>query len=287
MQAGRVLLYSDVKTAHNDGEYTLATRIDRNGRLPIYHQIALGLQRRIARQEWTVGDRLPSENELADAYEVSRVTIRQALTELEKDDIVVRQRPSGTFVKKVPETLSPTVGVMVDITSSLREAGHETEITTLGMDVVNDVPEATREFLGTGANDGHIIIKRLITVDHSPFAWIQNILSLRRYPSLPERGLSNNSVRQTLFDLDGATTGSSDHWIQVAATTPEDVELLNVAPESVIMKLDTAFSDQHHVPLVYMCTRLITDQMRLHLVPLKPENLLDPVDASESPTSTP
>lgn len=282
-----ILLYSEVEIADNGREYTLVTRIDRNGKLPIYHQVALGLQRRIARQEWKVGDKLPNELELADAYDVSRVTIRQALTELEKDDIVVRQRPSGTFVNKIPATLSPTVGVMVDITSSLREAGHDTEITTIGLDVIYDVPDETREFLGTTPGDGHVVIKRLITVDHSPFAWIQNILSLHRYPQLPERGLSNNSVRQTLFDLDGAITGSSDHWIQVAAATPEDVELLNVAHQSVIMKLDTAFVDQHHVPLVYMCTRLITDQMRLHLVPLRPENLLDPVGDNESLASTP
>lgn len=274
--------YSDVEIVDNDGEYILVTPIDRNGKLPIYHQIALGLQRRIARQEWNVGDKLPSEFDLADAYEVSRVTIRRALTELEKDEIVVRQRPTGTFVNKTPAMLSPTVGIMVDITSSLREAGHETEITTMGLDVTYDVPDETRVFLGTTANDGHVVIKRLITVDQSPFAWIQNILSLRRYPDLPERGLSNNSVQQTLFDLDGATTGSSDHWIRVAAATPEDVELLRVTPDSVIMKLDTAFSDQDHVPLVYMCTRLITDQMRLHLVPLKPENLLDPVGDKKS-----
>lgn len=254
----------------------MSTRIDRNGRLPIYHQIELSLQRRIARQEWGVGDKLPSEYELADAYEVSRVTIRQALTELEKDGIVIRKRPSGTFVSKTPATLSPTVGVMVDITASLRSAGHETDIMTLGMGVTEDVPDAAKEFLGTVNENGHIVISRLITVDHSPFAWIRNILSLKRFPDLPARGLKNNSVQQTLFDMYGARAGSSDHWIQIATANSQDVELLAVTPDSIIMQLDTAFVDQDNAPMVFMCTRLITEQMRLHLKSSKTAPLLDP-----------
>lgn len=254
----------------------MGLHIDRNGRLPIYHQIALSLQRRIARREWSLGDKLPSEYDLADAYEVSRVTIRQALTELEKDEIVIRQRPSGTFVNRIPETLSPTVGMMVDITSSLRNAGHETDITTLGMDVVYAISKEAREFLNTREDDGHIVIRRLITVDHAPFAWIENILSLNRFPDLPEDGLLNNSVQQTLFERYGVKAGSSDHWIQIASATSEDVELLNVTPDSVIMKLDTAFVDQNLAPMVFMCTRLITDQMRLHLMSSKSGPLLDP-----------
>ena len=258
------------------GERALSTLIDRNGKLPIYHQIALSLQRRIARQEWGIGDRLPSEIELADAYEVSRVTVRQALTELEKDRIVVRHRPSGTFVKRVPETLSPTIGMMVDITASLRNAGHDSQIETLDLDLVTDVPDEARTFLGTENCEGHVVIRRLITVDHAPFAWIQNHLSPMRFPDLAAKGLINNSVRQTLLDRYGLTTGSSDHWIQVAEANDQDVALLNVAPRSTIMKLDTAFMDQHNEPMVFMCTRLITDQMRLHLVSGTSEPSLDP-----------
>lgn len=248
----------------------MTTAIDRDGRLPIYHQVALSLQRRIARQEWRVGDKLPSEYELADTYEVSRVTVRQALTELEKEGIVVRRRPTGTFVAKTPKTLSPTVGMMVDITSSLRNAGHNTDIVTVDMDESRDVPDVASEFLGTSEADGHVVIRRLITVDHSPFAWIQNILSMKRFPDLLERGLKNNSVQQTLFDYYGVKAASSDHWLQVTQATDEDVQLLGVEPDSMIMGLDTAFVDQLDIPMVFMCTRLITDQMRLHLKSSRP-----------------
>lgn len=244
---------------------TVAMSIDRDGKLPIYHQVALSLQRRIARQEWKVGDKLPSEYDLADAYEVSRVTVRQALTELEKEGIVVRKRPSGTFVETIPKTLSPTVGVMVDITTSLHNAGHDTDIQTVGIEESHDVPEVAREFLDTDESNGYIVIKRLITVDHSPFAWIQNILSRNRFPDLVERGLINNSVQQTLLDVYGVKAASSDHWIQVTKAGGEDVELLSVESESMILRLDTAFVDQFDNPMVFMCTRLITDQMRLHL----------------------
>lgn len=47
------------------------------------------------------GQKLPSEQELAEMYQVSRVTIRQSLKHLEDENYLVRERGKGTFVKKV------------------------------------------------------------------------------------------------------------------------------------------------------------------------------------------
>jgi len=75
--------------------------IDRDSPIPVYFQIALDLQQRISNREWQANNQLPSEPELASQYQVSRMTVRQAIAELVKDGILVRRRGNGTFVNRV------------------------------------------------------------------------------------------------------------------------------------------------------------------------------------------
>jgi len=66
--------------------------IDRNSPVPAYYQIQLDLSDRIQRGEWNDRKQLPSESTLAEQYAVSRITLRQALAELEKDQEIARLR---------------------------------------------------------------------------------------------------------------------------------------------------------------------------------------------------
>ena len=66
---------------------------------PAYRRIQYALQKRIeALAELQPGDAVPSERELARSYEVSLMTARHALAELEHQGLVDRRRGAGTFV---------------------------------------------------------------------------------------------------------------------------------------------------------------------------------------------
>jgi len=65
-------------------------------------QLAMLLRRRITSGAWPVGERLPNLNELAAEFEVSRVTMQQALTELANEGLILRRRGQGTIVTAAP-----------------------------------------------------------------------------------------------------------------------------------------------------------------------------------------
>lgn len=67
---------------------------------PKYKLIYQILKNSIITQEIPIGAKLPSENQLAQDYKVSRITSKRALTELENDGLVVRKAGIGTIVKK-------------------------------------------------------------------------------------------------------------------------------------------------------------------------------------------
>ena len=67
---------------------------------PIYKIIESDIKLKITQGELKSGDLVPSENELKDQYEVSRMTVRQALNNLVNDGYLYRHKGKGTFISQ-------------------------------------------------------------------------------------------------------------------------------------------------------------------------------------------
>lgn len=72
--------------------------LDRAAPVPLYYQLRQALLSEIRRTGLKPGDQLPTELEIERRYQVSRSTIRQAITDLVVDGIVERIQGKGTFV---------------------------------------------------------------------------------------------------------------------------------------------------------------------------------------------
>jgi len=67
-------------------------------RVPLYQQVREYLLDGIRSSKWKDGDMLPSENQLAEVLNVSRITIKQALSDLVSEGLVYRIQGKGTFL---------------------------------------------------------------------------------------------------------------------------------------------------------------------------------------------
>src|ERR1039457_1632563 len=72
--------------------------LDKNSFTPMYFQIQSHLLKMIQSGELRAGDSVPSEEELARVYGVSRMTSRQALQSLKSQGYAAGQKGRGTFV---------------------------------------------------------------------------------------------------------------------------------------------------------------------------------------------
>ncbi|MFP4027377.1 MAG: GntR family transcriptional regulator [Candidatus Brocadiia bacterium] len=63
-----------------------------------YEKVAEDLRRQVSSGQLTPGDQLPTENALAEQYEINRQTVRRALSLLADEGIIVREKGRGTFV---------------------------------------------------------------------------------------------------------------------------------------------------------------------------------------------
>lgn len=142
-----------------------AGSIDPSSITPMYKQVASIISEGIRKGELKVGEKLPSEFELMKDFNVSRVTIRGAISELVTDGLLVRSQGKGTFVapQKKLQSANDTTG----LTDSCRQAGKVLKSQVLSVEYAYPT-HADSEFLAVDESQQVIEIKRLRYIDGHP-----------------------------------------------------------------------------------------------------------------------
>ena len=74
--------------------------LDKDLAVPLYHQLQNVLKAEIESGRWRSDERLPSEQEIAKRFHVSKITVRQALQKLSQLSYIRREQGRGTFVAR-------------------------------------------------------------------------------------------------------------------------------------------------------------------------------------------
>ncbi|MGE4610386.1 MAG: GntR family transcriptional regulator [Paracoccaceae bacterium] len=165
---------------------------------------------------------LPSEREMAEIADVSRVTIRKAIKVLVDDNLVVQHRGSGTFVAPPIQKLEHSLSRLTSFTEDMERRGKTSESTIILADVFNPSPD---EIFALGLMSGQMIarIERLRCADGQPMAIERSSISSDVLPH-PE------NVSQSLYDILDEQNLRPVRAIQKISATilnNEQAELLN------------------------------------------------------------
>lgn len=136
--------------------------IDKNSPIPVYYQLKEIIKEKIIQGIWQVGQCIASERELTETYGVSRMTVRQALGELVKEGLLIREKGKGTFVCE-PKVKQEDMMSFSDI---IKKAGRKLITRVIEFEVIN-TPE---ELADTFEADKIYKINRLRIVDEEPVA---------------------------------------------------------------------------------------------------------------------
>jgi len=181
-----------------------------------YQRLALDIRSAILAGSLRPGDRLV-EGDLADKFEVSRGTVREALRLLASQDLVetIRGRTGGTFVARIrPEAISDylrtSVGVLLthdDLAlSDLVEVRQVIEPFAAGLAAARHEPgpvETLRELHVSATSPRR---------DELNWEWHREVLRLRGNPLLPALALPVYELLNTRFDR---RTGRRGHWRRI------------------------------------------------------------------------
>ena len=115
------------------------------GAMPMYLQIYQILKKDILSNVYVKGELIPSEALLQKKYDVSRITARQAIAQLEQDGLVERARGKGTRVK-MQDRIEEDLLHIKSFTDEMRERGMEPGTSYAHMEIVNADRECAQIF---------------------------------------------------------------------------------------------------------------------------------------------
>lgn len=93
--------------------------MEQNSYIPFYIQVKKYIENKINSGEWQPGERIPTEQELQQMFNMSRITVRQAISQLENIGLVVKKQGKGTYVSfaKISHNLLNLTSFTEDITA--------------------------------------------------------------------------------------------------------------------------------------------------------------------------
>ena len=139
-------------------------------------QIVRILVDRIKNGIYESGSQLPTENELAEEFEVSRSTIRHSMGILNERRLIFRQQGIGTFVSRIPRISNP-LNTAVDFNYWIEGFGRRPSVEFLDAKVFKP-SKRIEEKLMLQAGDMVFSTKKIFTADGDPLIYVENSIPL-------------------------------------------------------------------------------------------------------------
>jgi GntR family transcriptional regulator len=222
--------------------------IDKHSPFPIYYQIQEWVKTRIDEGKLKPGDKIPSENELCEQFEVSRMTIRQAINNLVEQGYLHRKRGIGTFVQlpKVEQKLQSMTG----FTEDMLARGLRPSSELLSFQIVSATAKVAQKLQ---LEEGSPVyeVRRIRLADEEPIALETTYLS----PSLV-KGINEEILQYSLYEHLEQNLGykltRATQTIEASVATEDEAWYLNInkkAPVLVVEQVSYAVGD---LPLEYV-----------------------------------
>ncbi len=236
--------------------------LDRESPIALYYQIAVDMRQRIARGEWNLSQRIPSEIELSEEYSVSRMTLRQALAYLEKEGVLSRKRGLGTFVEQNP---AATLNFPLSFTRQMQELGFSTSVELVRAALISEIQPEVSLILGLAEGEKIAYFERLFFANHQPVAIIKSMLPDHLCPGITEQALIDDSLSTTLGKSYRLYPAQFDQWLSTARLSDAEAELLALPNGSTSLGIKTISYTEDGTVIEYAQTYSIQEQLALHI----------------------
>ncbi|HWO78493.1 MAG TPA: GntR family transcriptional regulator [Bacillus sp. (in: firmicutes)] len=201
---------------------------------------------------------LPTESELCEIFEVSRMTVRQALDELVREGFLERQSGSGTFVKTL--RLKGRLRTIQSFSGELALMGKSTSTKLIGVDVVQPDEEIFNKLQLSGKMKA-LQIRRIRYVDEEPIAYQNSYLPFPLLESLLHENLNHWSLYDLLQEKYKLTMSHGIENIQAIVMPRSIAPYLQCLPEAACFHVSRlSFVKEYETPIEYVETILRGDK---------------------------
>lgn len=165
--------------------------LNRNDSMPLYIQLKNIIREKISTGEWAPNHMIPSENELSRIYGISRMTVRNVITQFVTEGFLYRIQGKGTFVSESKYEITSTH--YVGIREQLERQGHEvkTHLISCTKTYANDFLSKKMNLL---PGEELFKIKRIRSANGMNISYHKSFIPVSLCPHLNEKDLQNRQL---------------------------------------------------------------------------------------------
>ena len=224
-------------------------RLRKSSPVPLYFQLKRTIEQLIDSGEWPPDTQVPSERRLCEQFKISRITVRQALAELERDGRLVRSHGRGTYVAEM--TIRKPVYPLVSFTQDVRDHGMQPGARVLQFEPAPPAPHVAAA-LGLKAGETMILLKRLRFANGKPIAVETVHLPGTRCPDLLSVNLNDRSLYETLRNRYGIVPTRAEQQWQAVSCPRQEAPLLEVEPGAAVLRIEQTTFDAEGRPFEHL-----------------------------------
>ena len=205
-----------------------------------YIEIKNSIQKDILSHRYQVGEKIPSERELAVQYGVTRVTLQKAMHVLEQDGFIERIHGKGMFVTKVIEdnVYMLNNGTGDSILGFSREFGQQAKISSrLVTHQIIPAPQTVASQLELDAQQDVHFIRRIRFIDGVPVLVEDSWINSDVIATIPQAVLEQRSLYQYIEEVTGKKIKFYNSVIEGDLFNDELAALLSISPGLPMLKV--------------------------------------------------
>ncbi len=202
------------------------SKLDKETPIPLYFQLKELIKDKIENGDLEEGDLLPPERELAEHFDVSRPTVRQALKELVNEGLLRREKGRGTYVAEGKINYG-FIQKLTTFYDDMEEKGYKLKTEVL-IQELRDPREFIASRLNISADDKVVFLKRIRYVEEEPIVTVHNFVPSKLCPGLEKVNLENKSLYETIGKEYGLLYSKAEISLEPAVADQDDQKYLKV-----------------------------------------------------------
>lgn len=217
-------------------------QLNKNSPEPLYKQLASHLIEYFnANFSTNENKRLPTEREIAEMFNVSRITVRQSLKILEDQNIIEREQGKGTFLRE--NKSSQAIIESCNFSQIVNKNGKipSAKLLSLALQLVDTVDQ---ELLQLPEDTYVIAIKRIWYIDEIPCSYEISHFT-QEYSFLLNQTFNNVSLYDYIFKEKGIRFVKAKQTVEIVYADNEIAKYLQIQENSPLLLIQRVLKDQN------------------------------------------
>ena len=239
------------------------TELNKDLPVALYYQLKENIRRKVLSKEWKVGSKIPTETEICNACNVSRITVRKALEELQSEGYLSKIQGRGTFVQK--NSIEQKLSKFYSFSEELKQKGLKESALLVDFSTVEAV-NGLEQALCIEEKAPLYRVERVRYIDDTPYAIEQSYIPVGLAPGLTGEQVKTNGLYKSLNTLGVYMDSAVEQFVAKNLTQEEAKLLLAKQGEAAISLRRTTNSG---VVIVEYCNSIIKGDFFSYTVELR------------------